>query len=99
MPVGVLTRFFSPASYSGMHTTKIKMVKYLNQSEAINVDKELFDRYKFSVDQLMELAGLSCAIAVAKCYPVSENCSKKILVCCGPGNNGGDGLVSSFFSK
>lgn len=71
----------------------LKMVKYLNQSEAINVDKELFEKYKFSVDQLMELAGQSCAIAIAKCYPLSSNGSNTILVCCGPGNNGGDGLV------
>ncbi|XP_051159963.1 NAD(P)H-hydrate epimerase [Leptopilina boulardi] len=72
----------------------IKMIKYLNQTEAINVDKELFNNYKFSVDQLMEIAGLSCAIAIAKCYPILENLSSKnILICCGPGNNGGDGLV------
>ncbi|XP_058790875.1 NAD(P)H-hydrate epimerase [Phymastichus coffea] len=70
-----------------------KMVKYLNQSEAMNVDKELFEKYKFSVDQLMELAGQSCAIAIAKCYPLSSNSNNAILVCCGPGNNGGDGLV------
>lgn len=44
-------------------------MKYLNQTEAINVDLELFNEYKFSVDQLMELAGLSCATSVAKCYP------------------------------
>lgn len=69
-----------------------KMVKYLNQNEAIQVDKDLFEKYKFSVDQLMELAGQSCAIAIAKCYPASER-KRKILVCCGPGNNGGDGLV------
>lgn len=69
------------------------MVKYLNQSEAINVDKDLFEKYRFSVDQLMELAGQSCAIAVAKSYRLSENSSNKVLVCCGPGNNGGDGLV------
>lgn len=69
-----------------------KMVKYLNQLEAINIDKDLFEKYKFSVDQLMELAGQSCAIAIAKSYPLSEN-SNKVLICCGPGNNGGDGLV------
>ncbi|XP_035738965.1 NAD(P)H-hydrate epimerase-like [Vespa mandarinia] len=70
-----------------------KMVKYLNQSEAINIDKDLFERYKFSLDQLMELAGQSCAIAIAKSYPLSNNSSDRILICCGPGNNGGDGLV------
>lgn len=53
---------------------------------------ELFDQYGFSVDQLMELAGLSVATAIAKEYP---NQSGKVLVCCGPGNNGGDGLVAA----
>ncbi|ALC48558.1 CG2974 [Drosophila busckii] len=67
------------------------MLKYLNQTEAINVDLELFNEYKFSVDQLMELAGLSCAHAIIKCFPADRY--TRVLVCCGPGNNGGDGLV------
>lgn len=67
-------------------------MKYLNQNEATNIDLELFNEYKYSVDQLMELAGLSCAHAIAKCYKRTE-VKKPILVCCGPGNNGGDGLV------
>lgn len=71
-------------------------MKYLNQVEATNIDVELFTTYKYSVDQLMELAGLSCAHAIAKCYPMSvQSNSKRILVCCGPGNNGGDGLVAA----
>jgi NAD(P)H-hydrate epimerase len=66
-------------------------VKLLGQSEAIALDQELFNEYAFSVDQLMELAGLSCAHAVAKAFP---NCKdRKVLIVCGPGNNGGDGLV------
>lgn len=36
------------------------------QEEAQAIDQELFTDYKFSVDQLMELAGLSCATAIAK---------------------------------
>ncbi|XP_017114303.1 NAD(P)H-hydrate epimerase [Drosophila elegans] len=70
-----------------------KDLKYLNQKEAIDVDQELFTEYKFSVDQLMELAGLSCAHAVAKCFAAEKH--PRILVCCGPGNNGGDGLVAA----
>lgn len=69
------------------------MVKYLGQEEAIKIDKELFNEYRYSVDQLMELAGLSCATAIAKSYPKEQIAGKSILVCCGPGNNGGDGLV------
>ncbi|XP_013112398.1 NAD(P)H-hydrate epimerase isoform X2 [Stomoxys calcitrans] len=71
--------------------TSFNAMKYLNQTEAINVDQELFNEYKFSVDQLMELAGLSCSHAIAKCFAANEH--KRVLVCCGPGNNGGDGLV------
>ncbi|KAL5290322.1 APOA1BP family protein [Megaselia abdita] len=69
---------------------RMSSIKLLNQSEAVNIDVELFNDYKFSVDQLMELAGFSCAQAIQKVY---SNKKLKILVVCGPGNNGGDGLV------
>jgi len=62
--------------------------RFLSQQEASALDQELFNDYKFSVDQLMELAGLSCATALARIYSKG-----KVLVLCGPGNNGGDGLV------
>lgn len=68
-------------------------IKYISQEEAINIDQELFKHYKYSVDQLMELAGLSCAVAILRCFPIQAKGSNKVLVCCGPGNNGGDGLV------
>jgi NAD(P)H-hydrate epimerase len=41
-------------------------VSYLTQQQAKDIDEELFNEYKFSVDQLMELAGLSCASAIGK---------------------------------
>lgn len=47
----------------------------------------------FSIDQLMELAGLSVAEAVDTCYPGDR--VSRILVIAGPGNNGGDGLVAA----
>jgi NAD(P)H-hydrate epimerase len=47
----------------------------------------------FSVDQLMELAGLSVACSVASEYPAASH--PRILVVAGPGNNGGDGLVAA----
>ncbi|KAK1805550.1 hypothetical protein P4O66_019211 [Electrophorus voltai] len=66
-----------------------------SQEEAQHIDEELFSEYSFSVDQLMELAGQSCAIAVAKGYPLQSllKSTPRVLVVCGPGNNGGDGLV------
>nr|NP_001299111.1 NAD(P)H-hydrate epimerase precursor [Papilio xuthus]BAM18021.1 apolipoprotein a binding protein [Papilio xuthus] len=66
---------------------------YLSQKDAAALDQDLFNEYKFSVDQLMELAGLSVAAAIAKTFPPSTHNSA--LIICGPGNNGGDGLVAA----
>ncbi|GLH10246.1 NAD(P)H-hydrate epimerase [Gryllus bimaculatus] len=93
-----LYRFLRHISKKGTEFSSLRnkyctyTMKYLEQNEAINIDQELFTTYKFSVDQLMELAGLSCAVSIAECYPLKK-INKAVLVCCGPGNNGGDGLV------
>uniref|UniRef100_A0A5K3F1I5 NAD(P)H-hydrate epimerase n=1 Tax=Mesocestoides corti TaxID=53468 RepID=A0A5K3F1I5_MESCO len=70
-------------------------LKYLTQEEAKQIDEELFTEYAFSVDQLMELAGYSCAVAIQSAYPraAMKSSDGGVLICCGPGNNGGDGLV------
>ena len=41
----------------------------------------------------MYYLGLSVATAIAKAYPVTSK--NEVLICCGPGNNGGDGLVAA----
>jgi len=43
--------------------------------------------------QLMELAGFACAITLSKVYDKERY--PRVLVCCGPGNQGGDGLVAA----
>ena len=63
------------------------------QEDAAKIDEELMGPLGFSVDQLMELAGLSVACSVYAEYPPSSH--KRILVIAGPGNNGGDGLVAA----
>ena len=80
---------------SGFQFFKTRTMKYLTQDEAQKIDQELFNEFAFSVDQLMELAGLSVALALTKAYPLSAEKSGNVLVCCGPGNNGGDGLVAA----
>ena len=63
------------------------------------MDVELMgDAYGFSVDQLMELAGLSCASAIVDAafhFPGPTVAKPTVLVIAGPGNNGGDGLVAA----
>ena len=43
--------------------------------------------------KLMELAGLACAQTLATVYDNVQY--PRVLVCCGPGNQGGDGLVAA----
>ena len=50
---------------------------YLTQQQAKNIDQELFNDYKFSVDQLMELAGLSCASTISKQNVLFSNIKSK----------------------
>ena len=68
-------------------------LKLLGQQEAVAVDEDLMATPGYSVDQLMELAGLSVAAAVADAY--ARETHPRVLVVCGPGNNGGDGLVAA----
>ncbi|KAF8723279.1 hypothetical protein HU200_021797 [Digitaria exilis] len=68
-------------------------VTHLTQRDAAEIDEQLMGPLGFSVDQLMELAGLSVAAAIAEVYKLSEH--TRVLIICGPGNNGGDGLVAA----
>ncbi|KAG8967985.1 hypothetical protein FRC05_001695 [Tulasnella sp. 425] len=69
-------------------------LRYLTSKLAQEIDEELMNPSgAFSLDQLMELAGLACAQTVATVYGREKY--RKVLVCCGPGNQGGDGLVAA----
>ncbi|CAK7236256.1 hypothetical protein SCUCBS95973_009546 [Sporothrix curviconia] len=68
-------------------------LKTISAKAAAALDKELMSTGAFSIDQLMELAGLSVSQAVYRVHP--PNHGRRILVACGPGNNGGDGLVAA----
>ena len=73
---------------------------YLNAEDSAALDAELMAVPGFSLEQLMELAGLAVAEAVYAVVPpldtpIDGRARKKILLVCGPGNNGGDGLVAA----
>ncbi|WFD01262.1 NAD(P)H-hydrate epimerase [Malassezia yamatoensis] len=70
-------------------------IRYVTSGIAQRIDQDLMSSNGgFSIDQLMELAGFSCAEAVYRSYPPNK-ASNKVLVACGPGNQGGDGLVAA----
>lgn len=68
-------------------------LRTLGPKAAAALDEELMSSGAFSIDQLMELAGLAVSQAMYALSPPSK--TPRVLVACGPGNNGGDGLVAA----
>ena len=65
------------------------MEKIYSVEEIHNIEKKEFKKIKSSY-VLMKRAGTSCAKKIYK-----SKLNSKFIVLCGPGNNGGDGLVIS----
>ncbi|KAL4753049.1 hypothetical protein BDW72DRAFT_169754 [Aspergillus terricola var. indicus] len=82
-----------PAPLRSYHRSAKMALKAINSKDAASLDQDLMEGGGFSLDQLMELAGLSVSQAVYRVHPPSAG--KNLLVICGPGNNGGDGLVAA----
>lgn len=89
----------SPRLRSAMATPSssshsVGKLRYIDADTAKKIDEALMGPdCAFSIDQLMELAGLACAQTVFACYP--PDAFPTILVAAGPGNQGGDGLVAA----
>lgn len=65
-------------------------MKVVTAREMRNIDRITIEKYGMPGLVLMERAGLAVAARVRDLFP-----GKKILVLCGSGNNGGDGLVAA----
>ena len=80
-------------------STSVAPSWYLNAENALKIDLDLMgNEYKYTLAQLMELAGLSVAQATHDFIEKELNLSPsqaRILTVCGPGNNGGDGIVAA----
>lgn len=65
----------------------------LSQQEAKEIDKWLMSPTggAFTLPQLMELAGSTVSQVISKYYHDKH----RIFIACGPGNNGGDGIVAA----
>jgi hydroxyethylthiazole kinase-like uncharacterized protein yjeF len=66
-------------------------MKALTAAEMREVDRATIERQQISGTQLMESAGKHVAETILRVCPPQS--SRRILVLCGKGNNGGDGLV------
>ncbi|KAL7560012.1 hypothetical protein ACA910_013505 [Epithemia clementina (nom. ined.)] len=105
---GRLTGVLPSSSSSHYVNSDMYDVGFLDAKSAASLDEELMSTPGFCLEQLMELAGLAVAEAT---YAVVQDEEKlrqqeqsvvddpkkpiRILCICGPGNNGGDGLVAA----
>eukprot|EP00922_Rhytidocystis_sp_ex-Travisia-forbesii_P018280 GHVS01027177.1.p1 GENE.GHVS01027177.1~~GHVS01027177.1.p1 ORF type:complete len:192 (-),score=21.27 GHVS01027177.1:141-716(-) len=79
-------------TYTPTAMASASLPSFLDAVAAQKLDEDLMgEDVGYSVDQLMELAGLSVAQAIVDCFPFL----RKVLIVVGPGNNGGDGLVAA----
>ncbi|KAM9329838.1 yjeF N-terminal domain-containing protein 3 [Gastrophryne carolinensis] len=70
-------------------------LRYISKQEAEALETELLEDYRFGKQQLIEIVGHSCAMAITKVYPLKSLTKKQptVLVICGPEENGAIGLV------
>uniref|UniRef100_A0A8C7MIV2 NADH dehydrogenase [ubiquinone] 1 alpha subcomplex subunit 13 n=1 Tax=Oncorhynchus kisutch TaxID=8019 RepID=A0A8C7MIV2_ONCKI len=71
-----------------------KRFGFLCNEEAAALEAELLGEYRFGPQQLMEIWGHACAIAITKAFPLSSlKRHPTVLVICGPSQNGCIGLA------
>ena len=94
----ILKRGYATNTNDSLNRDCVKAnVSYISSETAAEIDRELMEgEYGYRLEQLMELAGLALALAVSSDTSGNwKEMGSRVLVVCGPGNNGGDGLVAA----
>ncbi|XP_054835572.1 yjeF N-terminal domain-containing protein 3 [Eublepharis macularius] len=84
-----------PGCNSSYSKKEIQQLRYLSREEAEAIEKELLEEFRFGQQQLLEILGHACAMAVAKVFPLHSLAKKQptLLVVCGCEQNGAIGLA------
>ncbi|XP_051990061.1 yjeF N-terminal domain-containing 3-like [Xyrauchen texanus] len=78
-----------------MNMMNEESLRYLSKEEAVSMETELLRDYRFGRQQMTEILGHACAIAITKAFPLVtlEKRQPTVLVVCGPDHNGCIGLA------
>ena len=68
------------------------MIPVLTKEQAYKLDKDTIESGHLSQDQLMDNAGK--AVAQFFCEKITNPFDQKVVIVCGKGNNGGDGVIA-----
>ncbi|XP_053153104.1 yjeF N-terminal domain-containing protein 3 isoform X1 [Hemicordylus capensis] len=84
-----------PGCNSPHSSKEIQPLHYLSRDEAGAIERELLEEFRFGPQQLIEIWGHSCAMAVTKVFPLRSLPKKQptLLVICGCEQNGAIGLA------
>ena len=73
------------------------MIPVLTKEQTYRLDKDIIDTGHLSEEKLMDNAGK--AVAQFFCEKTDDPFNQKVVVICGKGNNGGDGVITHYYLK
>ena len=73
------------------------MIPVLTKEQAYKLDKDTIESGHLSQEELMDNAGK--AVAQFFCEKIKNPFSKTVVVVCGKGNNGGDGVIAHSYLR
>ena len=73
------------------------MIPVLTKEQTYKLDKDTIESGHLSQEELMDNAGK--AVAQFFCEKIENPFNQKVVVVCGKGNNGGDGVITHYYLK